>query len=323
MRNSVTLGAAGFSMMCLIVSSVVSAEQGLPQLAQQGAMDSIQQLQIHGKQKQGFEARSKSIEALLNAYRNIAAQGVPADQAKLIEEKVTGEINQARSYFQIGNYSEGNHALNRAYSTVRAAIIALRDGATLTKNRGAEERYGFRPTQPRQLRDSDRLNQSIDALLAAYKRVSEEKGFTEQALVMDRSISALRDSAGSHYQSGEHGVGYQRLVDAYTLIKEALASLRDGDTLVQALSFANRQQEFLYYVRKTHSQKLAIQILLSVNDDVSTINQLNDLLTVSQTMMEEADALAANNHYDAAVAVMDKVFTRLQSGLMMVASSAR
>lgn len=304
----------------LVNASAETAESGSSR-GDEEVVKSTQQTGIDSNQQRDFETRSQNIEALLLAYRRIASETGNTDEFNVIESQVGLDIQQAKKNYQSKNYSTGRNILERVYAVLKTAIIQLRGGSTLINSRSADEQYDIKTTRPKYLREYERLNNSIDTLIVAYKRVSVEKGQQEQASILDGNITIIKARADKHFESGDYSTGNDLLNGAYTLIKEALISLRDGDTLVQSLNFANKQEEYQYYVRKTHSQKTAIQILLKISNDASKNALLNSILGSTQNMLDEASSLAAENKYDAAIPIMDQVFTRLQSGLMMSLSS--
>jgi hypothetical protein len=276
---------------------------------------------IDNKHKRDFEARVQSIEALILAFRSVATETGNADQISVIESNVVLEIQQAQKHYDSEDYTTGRNILDRAYAIVKIAILKIRDGTTLVMNRSADEQYEIEARKSRGLLDYENRAQSIDALIAAYNRVAEEKDQQGQASVVEGNIADIVARATKHYEAGDYTAGLTLLKDAYALIKEALAALRDGDTLVRSLNFANKEEEYQYYVTKTHSQKTAIRILQKISANPARTARMNGLLRTAQTMLDEASALAAENKHEAAVPIMDKVLTRLQSGLMMALSS--
>ncbi|MBC8211274.1 MAG: hypothetical protein H8E21_09410 [Gammaproteobacteria bacterium] len=270
--------------------------------------------QMPVRQQKDLDNRISNIDALLNAYLNITSE---AQQPDRIHAQVVAAKAQAAEHYQAQDYAAGRAILERTYAQLQTAIIQLRDGSTLVNSRGADEQYDIRSGAGKQNNERNKLMRSIDALLDAFQRVSIEKGQREQASIMQRNIATLRARADGYFQSADTRAGNELLNGAYTLIREALATLREGDTLIQSLDFATPQAEYQYYVEKTQSQQMAIGLLLEMSANSAKNAVLNSLLASVRQMLEQAAGLAAEDNYSAAIGLMDKAFSRLQSGLMM------
>ena len=268
-------------------------------------------------QQQEFEARANSIEALLGAYRGMAG----ADQARLLQDRVDAMLQQARALYSDGEPVRGRALLDQAYNTVRGAIVQSRDGQTLTNSRAAGEQYQIRsPGDGVERAHQSRLD-SIDALFAAYARVAGEKALPGRANLMAGDLGQLKQRAEAAYRQGDPETGKALLDDAYVLVKMALSALREGETLVRSLDFSSPQDEYAYYLDKTSSQRQAIGIMLDASDDDSRRAMLVKLLDGARWQVDQAAAHAAKGHYEQAIPIMDKVFSRLQTGLMMSLSA--
>lgn len=309
-------------LFCLPLLSLnaIAAETGSnPSNTQQTSTVSTQPQWQNNKHKEDFESKSRSIDALMNAFRSVATETGNSDQIMVIENKVAQERKQAQEYLDKEDYGTGIINLDQAYSTVKNAIIQLRNGATVVKNRNPEDQYEIKPGTPKGESDYEHRAKSVQALVSAFHRVSEEKGQKDTGLVLESKIDLIVEKANKIYATGEQAAGLNHLNSAYMIVKEALSALRDGDTLVRSLNFANKKEEYDYYVSKTSSQKTALLILQNLNPD-NRKTSLDRVLSTSQTMLDEASKLAADNLHDEAVPIMDKVLTRLQSGLMMAFS---
>ena len=270
--------------------------------------------QIPLRQQNDLDDRKRNIDSLLNAYLNIASEGSQPDR---IQEQVMAAIAQASEYYQAEDYIAGRAILERTYAQLQTAIIQLRDGSTLLNSRAVDEQYATGSGAGKQSKDRDGLTRSSDALLDAFQRVSIEKGQSERTSILQHNISLLRARADVYFESGDTPAGDELLHAVYNLIKEALAALREGDTLVQSLDFATPQAEYQYYVEKTQSQQMAITLLLEMSTNSTRNAVLNGLLASVRQILEQAAGLAAEDNYSASLALMDKALSRLQSGLMI------
>jgi hypothetical protein len=264
-----------------------------------------------------FTSKANSIDALLSAYRNMA----PAEQVDALQQAVSGMLTQARALYHQGDIPGGRALLDQAYARVRSTIVQNRDGLTVTNQRGAGDQYEIRSNESGLQRAYRSRLESIDALFAAYVRVTQEKARPGKANLMASNLGQLKGRADDAFRRGNVDAGMAMLDDAYKLVKVALSALREGETLTRSLNFANAQEEYAYYLEKTASQMEAIEIMLEVNAAHPRNMLLQSLLQGARLQLDEAAGRAANGRHDEALPIMDRVFSRLQSGLIMSLSA--
>lgn len=276
---------------------------------------------LDDKHKRDFESRAQSIDALLLAFRSAAQEAGNGDHIGTVERELAQQLAKAQQQYERGDYAAGRETLDQAYAMVKSALVEVRDGDTVVSGRRSDDQYEVKAGEPKaQLGYEERI-ESIETLMAAYRRVAEEKGELGRASLVEDNVAAMVAKAETHVEAGDYGAGLPLLNDAYVVVKESLAALRDGDTLVRSLNFANKQEEYQYYVAKTNSQITALRILQQNGADSSKAARLKNLLASVQSKLDHAGALAAENDHEEAVSIMDDVLTRLQSGLMMFFSS--
>lgn len=276
---------------------------------------------LDDKQRNDYLTRTRSVEALTQAFRSIVRETGDSSKIQRLEAELTPVMEQADKLYKKEDYVAARHRLDQAYAMAKNAIMTIREGDTLQNRRDADHQYAIAQSEPKDQQDFDHRAHSIDALITSYQRVAEEKDQREQAIVMERNIGQIVNKAKKQQQTGDFHSAMTLLNDAYSLTKEALVTLRDGDTLVQSLNFSNAQEEYQYYINKTESQKSAIGILQKLSADPSRAASMHGLLKAAQALIDEAGILAAQNRHEAAIPIMDKALSRLQSGLMMALSS--
>ena len=272
---------------------------------------------LSGSQQEEFESKAGSIEALLKAFQGMAGPY----ETEVLRGRVGALMQRASAAYVDGEAALGHSLLEQAMSDVRAAIVHARDGQTLTNQRGEGDQYQVRNPESGLRRAYQTKVESIDALFAAYVRVSQEKNLPGQANLMASHLGELKRRADDALRRGDNDTGLQWLDDAYKLVREGVAALRQGETLVRSLNLGSPEAEYDYYVDKTASQMEAIQIMLDANYGHSRRNLLDALLQGARAQLESAASLAADGKYADALPAMDRVFTRLQTGLMMALSS--
>jgi hypothetical protein len=150
--------------------------------------------------------------------------------------------------------------------------------------------------------------ESVQALLAAYKRVSGEKsakGVTETVAQIERSITAAAALAKER-KFKEARVEIDR---GYLVAKAGLTSLRSGDTLVRSLNFANKEEEYHYEIDRNNTHLMLIKVL--VDEHKAGGDMVQGYLTKGQELRLKADEAASRKAYDEAVKLLEEATSEL------------
>ncbi len=137
-------------------------------------------------------------------------------------------------------------------------------------------------------------------LRAAALRVADEKhadpGFVG---TFDRDLALADTQAGD----GQHDAATATLQRAYDGIKGALVSLRDGDTLVRSLSFANAEEEFAY--ERDRNDTFAMLVPLLTGEAVVD-ERVAGYLSAAKALRKEAEAAGGAGRFEAGIDLLDR-----------------
>ncbi len=161
---------------------------------------------------------------------------------------------------------------------------------------------------------------SINALMAQYKRIGDEKGLQQSALDLERDVQLIMKLAEQEAGLGHFRNARKIIDEAYSQVQQAVVSARNGDELVMSLEFETPADEYAYYRVKIESQLKAIRLFLPRLASEHKRRNLERLLSVASQDVEAARLLAAESRYEPALPLMERALNRLRSGLMMVAS---
>ncbi|MCM2307103.1 MAG: hypothetical protein NDI91_06505 [Sulfuritalea sp.] len=145
--------------------------------------------------------------------------------------------------------------------------------------------------------------ESVQALLGAYKRVSDEKsakGVSETVVQIEKSIATAAVLA----QERKFKEARAEIDRGYLVAKAGLTSLRSGDTLVRSLNFANKEEEYHYEIDRNNTHQMLIKVL--VDDKKASGEMVQAYLSKGQALRIKADDAASRKAYDEAVKLLEE-----------------
>ena len=88
---------------------------------------------VKEKQQRDFNARVKSVNALLDAHKRIRIEKKLGKPAEDVEQHVTSELQTAHNEFRKGQMGKAMEMANAAYLSVKLSVMRLREGDTLVR----------------------------------------------------------------------------------------------------------------------------------------------------------------------------------------------
>jgi len=152
-------------------------------------------------------------------------------------------------------------------------------------------------------RDFRDRKSSVDALLAAHDRISQEKQNT-------KAHDELRVLVGNHVAEAETLTGQAQFVagrveldTAYVLIKVSIEHLRGGDTLIHSLEFATPEDEYYYELDRNDTHRMLMTMLTDekLESNPAMRKMVEGYLLHAEAMRGEAQQLAAKGDYNNAI----------------------
>jgi hypothetical protein len=144
--------------------------------------------------------------------------------------------------------------------------------------------------------------ESVNALLAAYKRVSDEKsakGVKETVGQIEKSIAAAALLA----KDRKFAEARAEVDRGYLVAKAGLTSLRSGDTLTRSLNFASMEEEFHYEIDRNNTHQMLIKVL--VDDQKASGDMVRNFLSKAAEFRLRADAAASRKDFAEAVKLLE------------------
>ena len=146
--------------------------------------------------------------------------------------------------------------------------------------------------------------ESVNALLAAYKRVAAEKsgaakGVPETVAQIDVGVATAAKMA----QASKFREGRIELDRVYLIAKAGISSLRSGDTLVRSLNFASKEEEYGYEVDRNNTHQMLIEILAAEKRSDTMVQKF---IAAAKALRTEADAAGLRKDFVNAIRLLEE-----------------
>jgi len=202
------------------------------------------------------------------------------------------------------------------------AVTALAGGdtasAALLLDRAAREMFDAvrlaapdQVIQAKQRADFEARLQSVQVLLEAQRRISNEKQAPD-AVQMGRRIEGLLKDAREQAAVGKLEGARTTLDQAYLAAKASIGGMRDGDTLVRSLDFASKEEEYRYELDRNDTHRMLIGLLLEERRRTgSTDRMVQAHQDKAAELRRQAESLATQKDFEAAVHLLEQSTTEL------------
>jgi hypothetical protein len=278
--------AAVFAALCS--AGIVGAQENQPQ---ESAATRLQAAKVDKDQLNfNMESVGKLLETS-SAARQIEHSKAP--EAVTRREKAREIYKSAKAALHAGDLNKAAALLTETRSTFFEAVrLAAPEEVTAKK---LENDYKARL-------------ESVNALLAAYKRVANEKGSTAKSVnetvqQIDKSVVAAAKLA----DAGQFKEGRAELDRAYLVAKAGISSLRSGDTLVRSLNFASKAEEYQYELDRNDTHQMLIKVLVEEKRATNPMldQQVQGFVAKAAELRTAAEAAAAKKDHAQAVKLLE------------------
>lgn len=224
---------------------------------------------------------------------------------------------------------------SRARSLHRQAAGALAAGDTSASSKRLDEAAremiaGARLANPEQVteekkrRDFEARLESVRSLLAAQRRIAQEKAAEKpgsprasapDAQEAARGIETQMAQAQRLAQGGRLDEARPLLDRAYLTAKLSIESMRRGDTLVRSLNFASKREEYDYELDRNDTHRMLIRVLLADRSSADVQSAVNAAVESAGKLRGEAESAAARGDHDGAIKLLEESTRALVRGI--------
>ncbi len=242
---------------------------------------------------ENLESRFESVEKLLSessAARQVEASGSP--EALAGREQARAHLERAREAESAGDDATASEELALATrSMMQAVSLAGQNGRV----------------QDKLVRDFHSREESIEALLDAYSRVMHENGKSAGAEELQSLVEANLVKANQLVEQGRVDEGRQLLDETYVATKVAVDGVRDGETLVRSLNFANKEEEYHYELDRNDAHLMLVRVLLDEKmKDQRISGQVEPFLEEAVMLRRQAEEQADAGEFEKAVSTLEE-----------------
>ncbi|HYD62679.1 MAG TPA: hypothetical protein VEC35_20155 [Noviherbaspirillum sp.] len=243
--------------------------------------------------KEQIERRLESVAKLIES--SSGAKQVEASgnvQAQGMRTKARELHKQAEDAYKKGDLPAASRSLDEAAKT-------MFDGV----RQAAPEQI----TAEKKQRDFDNRLESVKALLSAQKRISAEKKLGAKGTETTAKIEVQIRDAQALAAAGKLDEGKAALDKVYGVTRASIETMREGDTLVRSLNFANKEEEYHYEVDRNDTHKMLVKVLLeekrASNPNLETMVQ--KYVEQAAALRTNAEGLASKKDYEGAIRVLE------------------
>lgn len=262
------------------------------------------------KARNDFNKRLNSVKALKTAYGTIARKKKRGVEADSLEKRLEKWIALAEQMAAKDKLTTARELLDQSYEEIKTALKGLREG----DNPHYEPmRWGAKNKTKESVDFHKRLAQ-VNALQDAFQRISKEKKIEDEKKRLWQQVGDDVDQAKQLADQGMNEEGLDILHHAYGTLKRAVADLRQGETLVQALIFETPADEYHYELDRFDTHRMLLRLLLE-NKSKAVQKRAESFLPKATTLYWEAAALADIQAFVQAIKSMEEATQELIKGL--------
>lgn len=238
-----------------------------------------------------MESVGKLLESS-SAARQIESSKAPEALAR--RDKAREIYKQARASLNAGDLTKASAQLTEVRAAFFEAVRLAAPEEVTAKKLEADYRARL---------------ESVNALLAAYKRVASEKGSASKTV--NETVGQIEKSvaeAARQAQGGKFKEGRLELDRAYLVAKAGISSLRSGDTLVRSLNFASKEEEYHYEIDRNDTHQMLIKVLVEEKRATNPMldQQVQGFTAKSRELRQAAEAAAAKRDHQHAIKLLEE-----------------
>lgn len=168
----------------------------------------------------------------------------------------------------------------------------------------ANQASGYSAQKP--AADYEKKLQSVNALLAAHKRITVESGDSAMEAKLHAAVDALLKDSKRKAVDGNYQDAIATLDKAYIVIAESIKSQRTGKTLVRSLDFATEQEAYDYEVTKYEHYMMLVEMLINERQVIKRDARSKPFFDEASGYIKEATSLASQGQHGKAAILVEK-----------------
>ncbi len=200
-----------------------------------------------------YEAQHRTVSALRAALQ----QASTPEAAGLPLRDIEQALQRAEAHAEQGAFPQALERLEQAYSLLSGSLKQVKEPQSpQSPETGAATSHLSLDSLRHAYRQKADAAQS---LLEAYILILQERG---EALAQAALLRQALAQAQARAEAGEWPQAVKQMDGAYGRVQEAIAEVREGETLVRSLDFATPEEEYAYEERRFRTHVLLVKFVL-------------------------------------------------------------
>ena len=169
---------------------------------------------------------------------------------------------------------------------------------------------GVRLAAPKQVADAKERTdynarlESTRALVDAQKRIAAEKGGARAAEPAQQAEALMAESE-KLAAANQLAEAKSKVDQAYWIVKAAIGTMRNGDTLVRSLNFATPLEEYQYEIDRNDTHRMLVDMLLKDRRASGPDPMVDQAVASSTTLRKQAEGQASRNDHKTAIKTLE------------------
>jgi len=262
--------------------------------------------------------RSGAVILALCAAAASAQSPLPAPDREQLERKLAStatliESSSGAKQIEASGVPDAAAQRAKARDLHKRGTEALRAGdlagsAKLLDEASRAMFEGVRLAAPKQVADAKERTdynarlESTRALVDAQKRIAAEKGGPRAGEPAQQAEALIADGE-KLVAAGKLTDGRAKVDQAYWIVKAAIGTARNGDTLVRSLNFATPEEEYHYEIDRNDTHRMLVQMLLKERRGDAMVDQA---VSSSGRLRTQAEAEAGRKDHKTAIKTLEE-----------------
>jgi hypothetical protein len=269
------------------------------------AMAQVPDAVVGEQKKRLIDQKIRLLETLLNSpAAKSAVVDAPGESTSLVVH-AQQIIAEARQHAAEGRYDVAGKAVDDAMKLVGKA----------TRRQTSDTSFADSAQRKTYLDLSDQV--------ATYRRsvndLTRDPQFADAARALLIRVDLLVADAAQLSAANRLGEANKKLADAYKLVTEDIARLRQGQQVVMSLKFDSPAEEFSYEEKRFGSNQIMVDMLIADGKaDGDRRKLIDQFLAEAARLKREAEMHAQNGGHQDAVKAMERANGQLVRALQMM-----
>ena len=252
----------------------------------------------HGQPQRPLETIARLLEES-SAARMVSASGDP----EALERR-----DEALEAFRRAEAAQAAGRLDEAQGLGNLAARIMFEAVHLAESPTAGD--------AKKRREYQRRLESVNALQEAHQRLIREESLGREHESRRQAVRQRVDAADALYAQGRLDEARDRLDEAYEMVRMNIGEIRDDSTVVYRPSFANKEEEYRFELRRHETHQRLVQLSMQGRgQEQGVVRMVDGFVNQAEALRVQAERQAARGQFGPAVETLDAATGQLVRAL--------